>query len=191
MSDDSRSILESLAPGEVRVYTLDSGDSATVRGAARSIIGVQIRVPASEIELFDTPKGKPYLRNDPGMHFSISHSRGISMIAVTRVAPVGVDVEQLRVVPNAETILRRFFTHEAIDEILSDDRRDLRFVEAWTRAEARVKARGASVWEAATIGPDTVVRQIDAPEGFAAAVAVVAQEWWVTQYSLSIADLSG
>ena len=191
MSDGSRSVLESLSPGEVRVYTLDSGDSATVRGAARSIIGVQIRVPASEIELLDTPKGKPYLRNDPGMHFSISHSHGTSMIAVTRVAPVGVDIEQLRVVPNAETILRRFFTHEAIDEILSDDHRDLRFVEAWTRAEARVKARGASVWEAATIDPDTVVRQIDAPDGFAAAVAVVAREWRVTQYAISIDELSG
>ena len=191
MSEGSRSVLESLAPDEVRVYTLDSGDSATVRGAARSIIGVQIRVPASEIELLDTPKGKPYLRNDPGMHFSISHSRDISMIAVTRVAAVGVDVEQHRVVPNAEAILHRFFTHEAVDEILSDDRRDLRFIEAWTRAEARVKARGASVWEAATIDPDTVVRQIEAPDGFSAAVAVVATEWRVTQYSLSIAELNG
>ena len=189
MSELPSEIVAPLQPREVRVCTIGTGDSATVRATTRTIISSLIGTAPNDVELFNTPKGKPMLRNDPGLHCSISHSHDVSMIAVTRVAAVGVDIEQLRVVPNAEAILRRFFTHEAIEEILSDDRRDLRFIEAWTRAEARVKARGASVWEAAMPDADTLVRQLSAPDGFAAAVAVRAESWEVVQHDIANADV--
>lgn len=185
MSNSVQDIAQPLSADEVRVYTLGTGDSVTVRNAARQILGPLLGIAASEVELFDAPKGKPLLRNDSGFHFSISHSRDVSMIALTRVAPIGVDIEQLRAVPNAEAILRRFFTDQEIGTILSDDNRDLRFIEAWTRAEARVKVRGASVWEAATPDPTTTVRQLHAPDGFAAAVAVASPTWTILQYTIS------
>jgi 4'-phosphopantetheinyl transferase len=178
-----------LGGDEVRVLTLDSGDSATVRDATRRILAALIGTPVGQIELYDAPKGKPLLRNDPALHFSISHSHGVSMIAVTRVAPVGVDIEKLRAVPNAESILRRFFTRQEIETILTDDNRDLRFIEAWTRSEARVKVRGASVWEAATPDPDATVRALHAPDGFAASVAVADPAWTITQYTVPVADI--
>jgi 4'-phosphopantetheinyl transferase len=184
-------IVEQLKLAEVRIYTLDTGESERARSAARAILAQLLRVKPMAIEFDVTPKGKPLLRNDPDLHFSISHSHDVSMIAVTRVAPVGVDIEQLRAVPNAETILRRLFTHEQIGEILSDDNRDLRFIEAWTRAEARVKVRGASIWEAATPDPNSVVRQIVAPDGFAAAVAVASDQWTVTQQTFRVAHMEG
>src|SRR6185437_5794197 len=178
-----------LGGDEVRVLTLDSGDSATVRDATRRTLGALIGTPVGQIELYDAPKGKPLLRNDPALHFSISHSHGVSMIAVTRVAPVGVDIEKLRAVPNAESILRRFFTRQEIETILTDDNRDLRFIEAWTRSEARVKVRGASVWEAATPDPDATVRALHAPDGFAASLAVADPAWTITQYTVPVADI--
>ena len=180
-----------LAAGEVRVFTLDTGDGPAVREVARHVLAAQMGIAADAIEIYAAPKGKPLLRNDASLHFSISHSRDVAMLAVTRVAPVGVDIEQMRVVPNAETILRRFFSHEDISAILSDDSRDLRFMEAWTRSEARVKVRGASVWEAATPDPDTTVRRLDAPDGFAAAVAVASTTWTTTQHNISAADVVG
>lgn len=186
---ETRATIPALFSDEVRVYTLDSGDAATVREAARRILAALLDIAPDTVEIFYTGKGKPLLRNDPALHFSISHSHNVSMIALTRVAAIGVDIEQQRAVPNAETILRRFFTHEEIGEILSDDQRDFRFIEAWTRAEARVKARGASIWEAATPDPDTAVRQIVAPDGFAAAVAVSNAAWTVSQYNMSVADI--
>lgn len=188
-NDATRDAVQPLAADEVRVLTLDNGDSATVRDAARRILAGVLGQPTESIELYDAPKGKPLLRNDPALHFSISHSHDVSMIALTRVAAVGVDIEQLRAVPNAETILRRFFTHEEIDAILGDDNRDLRFIEAWTRSEARVKVRGASVWEAATPDPNSTVRALRAPDGFSAAVAVASPDWTVAQYDISIADI--
>ncbi|MEO8946225.1 MAG: 4'-phosphopantetheinyl transferase superfamily protein [Gemmatimonadaceae bacterium] len=188
-SDAPRVSIEPLLPDEVRVYTLDSGDGATVRQAARRILAALLKITSDKIDIFYTEKGKPLFRNDPALHFSISHSQNLSMIALTGVAAIGVDIEQQRAVPNAETILRRFFTHEEIGRILSDDQRDLRFIEAWTRAEARVKARGASVWEAATPDPDTTVCQLLAPDGFAAAVAVANPAWTVSQHDLSIPSI--
>lgn len=186
-NDTSRVFIPALLPDEVRVYTLDSGDGSTVREASRKILASLLKIASDQIDIFYTEKGKPLLRNDAALHFSISHSQNVSMIALTRVAAIGVDIEQQRAVPNAETILRRFFTHEEIGEILSDDQRDLRFIEAWTRAEARVKVRGASVWEAATPDLDSTVRQLLAPDGFAAAVAVANPVWTVFQHDLSIA----
>jgi len=189
LSEPARNLLQPLAADEVRVYTLATGESAAAHAATRRILASLLGVAIPDVEMFDAPKGKPLLRNDSSLHFSISHSRNMSMIAVTRVAPVGVDIEQLRAVPNAEAILRRFFSPEQIGTILSDENRDLRFVEAWTRAEATVKVCGASVWEVATPDPSTTVRQILAPDGFAAAVAVASAEWAVVQHSISDAGI--
>jgi 4'-phosphopantetheinyl transferase len=189
LSDSALDLTTPLAHDEVRVYTLDDGDSARVRDVTRRMLSALTSIPLGDIELFNAPKGKPLLRNDPALHFSISHSHDVAMVAITRVAPVGVDIERLRAVPGAESILRRFFKHEDVDAILSDDRRDLRFIEAWTRSEATVKVRGASVWEAATPDPGTTVRQLHAPAGFAAAIAVASPSWEVVQHSISVADV--
>lgn len=189
MSDPARSIAEPLGADEVRIYTLDSGDSAVVRRAAVGILSLLLGVARTDIRILEGEQGKPLLGDDTGLHFSISHSRDISMVAVTGVAPVGVDVEQLRAVPNAEAILRRFFSHEELDAVLGDGQRDLRFMEAWTRGEARVKARGASIWEAAVSEPATTVRQLRAPPGFAAAVAVMATNWVISERNAAVADI--
>lgn len=189
MSDAEASISRPLAVDEVRVYTLDTGDSVTVREFARRVLAAETGIALDDIEIYPTEKGKPLLRNEPGLHFSISHSHDVAMLAISRVAPVGVDIERMRAVPNAETILRRFFTHEDVSAILTDDNRDLRFIQAWTRAEARVKVRGASVWEAATPDADTTVRELRAPDGFAAAIAVASATWTISQCSISVASV--
>ena len=189
MSDALARARDPLAPDEVRVYLLDNGESETVRDATRRLLALQLHCPLDSIELGIEGKGKPYLVTDPALCFSISHSHDVSMVALTRVAPIGVDVERVRVVPHAEMILRRFFSPDQIAQILSDDNRDFRFVEAWTRAEATVKVRGASVWEVATPDPFVTVRSIPAPDGFAAAVAVRSEHWRTTGVSLSVAAL--
>jgi phosphopantetheinyl transferase len=178
-----------LGSAEVRILTLDSGDSATVRDATRRILSQISGIAFEDIDMYDAPGGKPLLRNDDSLQFSISHSHEVAMVAVTRVAPVGVDVELIRAVPNAEMIMRRFFTPEDAAIIRADDDSDLRFAEAWTRAEARVKVRGASVWQAAKADPSTTVRQLSAPSGFAAAIAVASATWIVSQHNIVIADI--
>jgi len=189
MTELPASVVAALGSDEVRVFTLDTGDGLVVREVAKRVLAVHAGVAVDVIEIYAAPKGKPLLRNDESLHFSISHSRGIALLAVTRVAAVGVDLEQMRAVPNAETILRRFFPHEDLNAILSDDNRDFRFMQAWTRSEARVKVRGASVWEAATPDPASVVRGLDAPDGFVASIAVASDAWVVTQHDILVADI--
>ena len=173
--------MSSLTDGEVRVYTIHTGDRDSARAATRRILASLLACSVEAIELEYGPKGKPTLRTDFGLHFSVSHADTISMVAVTRVAPIGVDVELVRAVPMADAILRRFLPAEDVGTILSDDKKDFRFVRAWTRAEATVKVRGASVWEAATPDPMVTIRDVVAPDGYAASVAVAAREWSLTQ----------
>lgn len=178
-----------LSRDEVRVLTLDTGDRERVRAITRLVLAPQTGMPVERLEIVRAPKGKPLVGTDPTLHYSVSHSAERAMIALTRVAPLGVDIQLVRTVPNAEAILARFFTPAEIAAILSDDRRDLRFAEAWTRAESRVKARGASVWEAATPDERAIIRAVVPPEGYAASVAVLATEWRVTQYDLPASAL--
>ena len=51
--------------------------------------------------------GKPFFRNRPDLHFSLSHGGGIAACAVAD-RPVGVDVEGQR--PVSAALLRRYFT---------------------------------------------------------------------------------
>ena len=46
-------------------------------------------------------------RDDPDLHFSLSHSNWCCLVAVRVGSPVGVDVEQMRDVPDAASIARR------------------------------------------------------------------------------------
>ena len=189
-ADDSLEALhDPLSRDEVRVLTLDTGDRERVRAVTRLVLAPQTGIPAERLEIVRAPKGKPLVGSDPTLHYSVSHSADRAMIALTRVAPLGVDIQLVRAVPQAEAILARFFTPAEIAAILSDDRRDLRFAEAWTRAESRVKARGASVWEAATPDERATIRALVPPDGYAASVAVLATEWRVTQYDLPTSAL--
>lgn len=183
-------VTQPLARDEVRVWTLDTGERERVREIARFLLAPQLGVAPERVDVMRTAPGKPYVGNDATLHYSVSHSHDRAMIALTRVAPVGVDLERVRVVPNAERILARFFPEHEIAAILSDDRHDLRFVEAWTHAEARVKARGAGVWEAATPDDRAVLRPLTPPDGYAATVAVLASEWRVVQCDLAVDDLA-
>ena len=53
-----------------------------------------------EYEIGYGPFGKPYLKNVPDLHFSLSHS-GHYAVCVFDHRPVGVDIEQLRPVSGA------------------------------------------------------------------------------------------
>lgn len=188
-SDPAALFMRALAVDEVRVWTIDTGEREHVREIARLLLAPQLGVAPERVEVQRTAAGKPYVATDPALHYSVSHSHDHAMIALTRVAPVGVDLERVRAVRHAEQILARFFPQHEIDAILSDDRRDLRFVQAWTEAEARVKARGAGMWHVATPDDRAVLRPLVAPEGFAASVAVLASEWRVVQDDLAASTL--
>jgi 4'-phosphopantetheinyl transferase len=134
------------------------------RSALRVILGRYLKAAPHDLAFTLGLHGKPAL---PGIEFNLSHASGQAMIAVSRSAPVGIDIEAIR--PNVDIgkLLER------IGETgLSGLQTDL--FQAWARREAQTKALGASLMEAPT--GDLRVVDLAAPPGFVAALAMVGKE---------------
>ncbi len=126
-------------------------------------------------------RGKPYLAApDPALHFNVTHTEGLALVAVTRIGRIGVDVETLRERRAWRRIAaRRFSAREAaaIDSLEA-------FLRAWVRKEAVVKLTGEGLAQLGAVevtvdGPPAVVgapgwelRDVEVPDGWLAAVAV-------------------
>lgn len=115
------------------------------RGALRLILGRYLGVESAAVPLAVSPAGKPELAGGE-FHFNVTHSGGIGLIAVARVR-VGVDVEEVREVPNATGLVGRFFAaeeREAFDQLAAADR-PAGFLRGWTCKEAILKAVGVGL----------------------------------------------
>jgi 4'-phosphopantetheinyl transferase len=86
-------------------------------------------------------------REDSDLQFSLSHSNRCCLVAVRVGSPVGVDVEQLRDVPEPASIARRWLTRAESDALarLSGDALQRAFFGLWTHREAVIKALGANL----------------------------------------------
>lgn len=118
--------------------------------------------------------GKPYLRETPGLKFSLSRSGELALVAVSGAADVGVDIERVRRVPEHEQIAQRFFPPSEAAELAlePEPRREREFLRRWTRIEARLKALGVGLYGAgAEFEGEWTVEDVDAGPDFAAAVA--------------------
>lgn len=112
------------------------------------------------------PQGKPSLKFSR-VPFNLSHAGDWAMIAVTRSASVGVDIESIRPNVDMAALLRRLGETDLAGTLPE-------LFRVWTRREARSKAAGGTLWDK----PADDVRAIDiaAPEGYAASVALVGYE---------------
>jgi 4'-phosphopantetheinyl transferase len=94
---------------------------------------------------FETSRfGKPFLRKAPHLNFSSSQSGSEAVIAVCDGQAVGVDVEIVREVLDADALALLHFTasERAAWRKEAGRRADLAFLTCWTRKEACVKALG-------------------------------------------------
>lgn len=93
--------------------------------------------------------GKPRLTKpeiDDPPYFNLSHSGDLILLAIAGVE-VGVDVEKLRPIPNAEKLAHRFFSPAERKSVfeLESTARDHAFLRIWTQKEAYLKATGLGV----------------------------------------------
>jgi 4'-phosphopantetheinyl transferase len=116
----------------------------------RVLLGRYLDVPPQSVRFEYEEWGKPRLaplQQCQDLCFNLSHSADLVLYAVTRGQGVGVDVEQIRPVPEMEAIARRVFsTHEiACLSASSEIARQTAFFAAWTRREACLKAVGVGL----------------------------------------------
>jgi 4'-phosphopantetheinyl transferase len=104
-------------------------------------------IPPRGWRFVENAHGKPRIDPDlasPLLSFSLAHTKGLAVVAVTGGANVGVDVERADRCVDAARLSSRFFSPEeaaAIQELSSDRLRE-RFSLYWTLKESYIKARG-------------------------------------------------
>ena len=81
---------------------------------------------------------------DGALRFNLAHSHELALYAFTLGREIGVDIEYLRALPDADQIAKRFFSarENAALQALSTNQRQQAFYNCWTRKEAYVKAIG-------------------------------------------------
>lgn len=128
--------------------------------------------------------GKPELDLDfeHGVHFNLSHTRGMVVCAICRGHPVGVDVEAMDRGVDIEILAKQYFAaseHELIVKAPLQSRAEI-FFRLWTLKEAMLKAIGLGLAAplrefAFIIEPATARMQLARVE--------TASEWQVWEYA--------
>lgn len=120
-----------------------------VHAALRRLVADRLGRTPGEVKFQIGPHGKPELAAELGasLEFNLTHSGDFALVATSRTAPVGVDVERIRAFPNALAIARRFFASPEIAALsdLSDPEQAAAFFNLWTCKEAMVKATGQGI----------------------------------------------
>ena len=82
------------------------------RGVLREILGKYLGANPSELRFEYQTNGKPELSGElasAGIHFNLAHTQDLALVAVTRLDRLGVDVEGVRPIENADELVARFF----------------------------------------------------------------------------------
>ncbi|MEP7356799.1 MAG: 4'-phosphopantetheinyl transferase superfamily protein [Anaerolineales bacterium] len=170
-------------------------------GWLRQLLGRCLLADPASLRFSAGPQGKPALPASAALQFNLAHSGEVALIALARGRAVGVDVEQVRAMPDAEAIAARFFStaEQAALAALPPAGRNAAFFNLWTRKEAWIKATGAGLsYPIAQLtvalgagdddcllsaGPDPAtpsqwrLRSLDAAPGYAAAAAAQGRDW--------------
>lgn len=121
------------------------------RGMLREVLGSYWQTSPAQLAFTYNPQGKPSLNSFVPfpLHFNVTHSAGLILIAVTRVCPIGIDVEPARAMNDSEKIAREFFSAREVSELnsLPEEQRAAAFFNLWTRKEACLKATGDGLSE--------------------------------------------
>jgi 4'-phosphopantetheinyl transferase len=152
------------------------------RSLLRAILGHYLNVEPAQVSLAYEERGKPRLagpdRPAP-LHFNCSHSRNLALCAVGRFAPLGVDVEQLRPMPEMADIGAAFCSareNARINAAPPEKKLEV-FFGLWTRKEAYLKATGEGIagslaqLDCSEAPPGWSVHTLSPAPGFAAALA--------------------
>jgi 4'-phosphopantetheinyl transferase len=165
------------------------------RGALRLVLGGLSGSPPERLRFArrcgrcgGTDHGKPHLLGHSDLDFSISHSGGLALIAVTRGRRLGADVERVRPRTDVLAIARGSLSvreRQAIESLGAGGARRTEFFHCWTRKEAYLKLSGEGMQRDPTsfstagtgiveVGaePRALVATVDSPAGTVVSVAV-------------------
>lgn len=117
------------------------------RARLRELLAARLGVRPRSVELVYGRNGKPALAQrfaHTHWRFNVAHCDEVAVYALSPAREVGIDIEAIRAVREADDIAARFFSRRENDAYLALAPRDkpLGFLNCWTRKEAVVKALG-------------------------------------------------
>jgi 4'-phosphopantetheinyl transferase len=103
--------------------------------------------PVHDVSVARTPLGKPVVTSAPGYDVSLSHSGSFAAVALSRGAPVGVDIEIRRPALDIDNLAVATFapSEMAAWRQLDGASRLAAFLRFWCRKEAVLKAIGTGL----------------------------------------------
>jgi 4'-phosphopantetheinyl transferase len=134
---------------EFRFYFPDDQRRYLVtRALVRTVLARYLPVQPTDWRFSNNQWGRPEIsnlaRDECGLRFNISHTKGLIALGVAHGRELGVDVENLRTRDVSLEIADRFFAEPEVAELATvpKERQQDRFFEYWTFKESYIKARG-------------------------------------------------
>ncbi len=136
--------------GEIRAPRSGYERFALTRGMLRVVLGEYLDVKPDAVDFTYGVNGKPMLAESfasADLHFNLSHSGGIALVAVGRNNRVGVDVERLKLRPDFTQLSTRVLTHRELEKLSSTMNACQRkmFYRYWVRKESYLKGTGSGL----------------------------------------------
>jgi len=133
------------------VFDRDRHRYIVARGVLRGLLAARLGVLPQAVELVYGERGKPALAPRlaaSGLRFNVSHSEDVAVYAFSSAGDVGIDVEAVRTLPDADDVATRVFSgrENAAYRALNPRDRPLGFFQCWTRKEAFIKALGQGLY---------------------------------------------
>lgn len=114
---------------------------ALLRGSLAGLLGCEPARVVLQTNAWD----KPELPPETGWHFNLSHSGGCAVLALSRLGPLGVDVESQERRNDLSRLAQRYFSAREqmwLAEAAPGENWRQRFFDIWTLKEAYIKAVG-------------------------------------------------
>jgi 4'-phosphopantetheinyl transferase len=128
------------------------------RSLVRAVLGERLGVEPRELRVSRTDTGKPVVSQ--GVHFNLSHSGDLILLAMSDQRPVGVDVERKREVLKVGALTQRWLSEAERGELTRLHERGVdasdAFLRVWSLKEAQLKALGVGISGAAGARLDLV-----------------------------------
>jgi len=128
-------------------FDRDASRFIVARARLRQLLAARLGVRAEAVEFEYGAYGKPVLSRrfaDSDLHFNLSHCEDVAAYAFSGGHAIGIDIEAVREISDADNIAARYFSRleNATYCSLKPRDRPLGFFNCWTRKEAVVKAFG-------------------------------------------------
>ena len=106
-----------------------------------------LRAYGARASIIGGPGQKPRLADRPDVRFSIAHTAGFGLVAISLASEVGIDVERLDPARVDLAVARRFLGPDVAAALveLPTEARTRPFLLAWTRLEAAAKGAGVGI----------------------------------------------